>query len=199
MTPRMAMEERREIVLRQSIPVFARYGFEGATTAEIAKRSGVTQPYIFKLFESKKALFIEACERNMRTTIAQMRESAGGKTGRDALEAMGLAYVERMEKDRDSLLLQMQQYAACWDEDVQRTVRRCMQEMWDMVLDRSQVAVEEIALFFAKGMMCNVMAAADGSYGNDPQWQPVIDALWSHKREAGEQQVDEDGSGSVAE
>jgi AcrR family transcriptional regulator len=180
MSPRMAMEERREIVLRESIPVFARYGFEGATTAEIAKRAGVTQPYIFKLFDSKKALFIEACERNMRTTVAQMRESAGGKSGHEALEAMGMAYVERMENDRDSLLLQMQQYAACWDEDVQRTVRDCMREMWDMVVGMSKVPVGEVALFFAKGMMCNVMAAADRSYGNDPQWQPVIDALWTH-------------------
>lgn len=178
------MDERREIVLRQSIPVFARFGFEGATTAEIAKRAGVTQPYIFKLFESKKALFIAACERNMRTTMTQMRESAGGKTGHDALEAMGLAYVERMDKDRDSLLMQMQQYAACWDEDVQRTVRHCMQEMWDMVIELTGVPVEQVAVFFAKGMMCNVLAAADRSYGNDPQWSPVIAALWPDKDEA---------------
>ena len=181
MSPRMAMEERREIVLRESIPVFARYGFEGATTAEIAKRAGVTQPYIFKLFGSKKALFIEACERNMATTVAQMRESAGGKTGHDALDAMGLAYVERMDKDRDSLLLQMQQYAACWDEDVQRTVRTCMQEMWNMINEMAGLPMEETALFVAKGMMCNVMAAAGRSDGNDPQWLPVLMALWPEK------------------
>jgi AcrR family transcriptional regulator len=182
----MAMEERREVVLRESIPVFARYGFEGATTAEIAKRAGVTQPYIFKLFGSKKALFIEACERNMRTTMAQMRESAGGKTGHDALDAMGMAYVERMEKDRDSLLMQMQQYAACWDEDVQRTVRTCMQDMWNMINDMAGLPMGQIALFVAKGMMCNVMAAADRSYGTDPQWGPVIDALWPHGEGGGD-------------
>ena len=178
MSPRMAMEERRELVLREAIPVFARYGFAGATTGEIANRAGVTQPYIFKLFESKKALFIAACERNMGTTQAQMRESAGGKTGNDALEAMGDAYVERMEKDRDSLLLQMQQYAACWDEDIQRTVRQCMQDMWNMVVELTGVPVEKVALFFAKGMMCNVMAAAGRTDGSDPRWIPVLEALW---------------------
>ncbi|MBR7825403.1 TetR family transcriptional regulator [Actinospica sp. MGRD01-02] len=181
MSPRMAMEERRELVLREAIPVFARYGFEGATTAEIAKRSGVTQPYIFKLYASKKDLFIAACERNMRTTLEQMRDSAGGKTGQEALEAMGDAYVERMETDRDSLLLQMQQYAACWDEDVQRTVRHCMQGIWNMVVELTGVPLEEIAVFFAKGMMCNVMAAAGRADGNDPQWLPVLMALWPHK------------------
>ena len=181
MSPRMAMEERRELVLREAIPVFARYGFEGATTAEIAKRAGVTQPYIFKLFESKKELFIAACERNMCTTQEEMRESAGGKTGHDALKAMGDAYVERMESNRDSLLLQMQQYAACWDEDVQRAVRHRMQDLWNMVVELTGVPVELVALFFAKGMMCNVMAAAGRSDGSDPQWLPVLKALWPDK------------------
>jgi AcrR family transcriptional regulator len=183
MSPRMAMEDRRELVLREAIPVFARYGFEGATTAEIAKRAGVTQPYIFKLFENKKSLFIAACERNMGTTQAQMRESAGGKTGLDALEAMGDAYVDRMEKDRDSLLMQMQQFAACWDEDIQRTVRHTMQDMWNMVNELTGVPVEKVAMFFAKGMMCNVIAAAGRSDGNDQQWLPVLKALWPDKYE----------------
>jgi AcrR family transcriptional regulator len=179
----MAMEERREIVLRESIPVFARYGYDGATTAEIAKRAGVTQPYIFKLFESKKALFIEACERNMRTTEQQMRDSAGGKTGHDAMEAMGMAYVDRMENDRDSLLLQMQQYAACHDEDVQSTVRRCMQSIWNMMVEVSGAPFEEVALVIAKGMMCNVLAAAGRAGTSDPQWQPILEALWPEKFE----------------
>ena len=184
MVNRMPAEERRELVLREAITVFARYGYEGATTAEIAKRAGVTQPYIFKLFpEKKKGLFIAACERNMGTTQNQMYESAGGKTGYEALEAMGKAYVDRMESDRDSLLLQMQQYAACWDEDVQATVRRCMRSLWNMVVDVTMVPVEEAAIFFAKGMMCNVLAAADRGYGRDPEWQPILEALWPDKFE----------------
>jgi AcrR family transcriptional regulator len=183
MSPRMASEERREQVLKAAIPVFARYGLDGATTAEIAKRAGVTQPYIFKLFDNKKALFIEACKRNMLTTQEQMRESAGGKVGEDALEAMGMAYLGRMDSDRDSLLLQMQQYAACWDEDVQQTVRDCMQGIWDMVVDLAKVPMEQIALFFAKGMMCNVMAAAGRSDGSDPQWLPVLMSLWPERFE----------------
>ena len=198
MSPRMAMEERREIVLRESIPVFARYGYEGATTAEIAKRAGVTQPYIFKLFGSKKALFIEACERNMHTTQSQMRESAGGKTGHEAMEAMGQAYVERMENDRDSLLLQMQQYAACHDPDVQSTVRDCMQGIWDMVVTVSGAPLEEVAVFIAKGMMCNVLAAAGRTGSSDPQWEPVLKALWPDKHGEDPDRHGEDDGGEPA-
>jgi len=179
MVTRMPAEERRELVLREAITVFARYGYEGATTAEIAKLAGVTQPYIFKLFpEKKKGLFIAACERNMRTTQNQMYESAGGMTGHEALKAMGMAYVGRMDSDRDSLLMQMQQYAACWDEDIQATVRKCMRDLWIMVVDVTKLPVEEIAVFFAKGMMCNVLAAADRGYNRDPEWQPILAALW---------------------
>ncbi len=168
MSPRMAMEERRELVLREAITVFARYGYEGATTAEIAKRAGVTQPYIFKLFpEKKKGLFIAACVRNMSTTQEEMRQSAGGKTGEDAMAAMGTAYIDRMNTNRDSLLLQMQQYAACWDDDVQNTVRTCMQDLWDMVVEVSGQPIEKVAVFFAKGMMCNVLAAAGRGYGGE--------------------------------
>lgn len=181
MSPRMSAEDRRNQVLREAIPVFARYGFEGATTAEIAKRAGVAQPYVIRLFETKKALFIAACELNMRTTEMQMRDSAGGKTGEEAMRAMGDAYVQRMETDRDSLLLQLQQYAACWDEDIQRTVRHCMQDIWNMVVQVSGAPLEQIALFFAKGMMCNVIAAAGRSDGNDPQWLPLLQALWPDK------------------
>lgn len=181
MSQRMAMDARRKLVIREAIPVFARYGFEGATTAEIAKRSGVSQPYIFKMFQSKKALFIAACERNMRTTMEQMHDSASGKTGRDALEAMGDAYVEWMETNRDSLLLQVQQYAACWDEDVQHAVRHCMQDIWNMVVEITGVPLEEIAVFFAKGMLSNMVVAAGRSDGTGPQWLPLLTALWPRK------------------
>lgn len=203
MSPRMSAGERRDQVLREAIPVFARYGFEGATTAEIAKRAGVAQPYVIRLFETKKALFIAACELNMRTTQAQMRESAGGKTGDEAMHAMGDAYVQRMETDRDSLLLQLQQYAACWDEDIQRTVRHCMQDIWNMVAEISGAPLEQLALFFAKGMMCNVIAAAGRADGRDVQWLPLLYALWPDKfrdpdvgegeREAGEDAGAPDG------
>ena len=180
MSPRMSAEDRRAQVIAEAITVFARFGYEGATTAAIAERVGVSQPYLFRLFPTKKDLFLAASEKNMNDTLSLMREAAGGKTGHDALEAMGLAYQEKLMTHREWLLMQLQTFAACHDEDVQRQTRHCLQEIWDEVEKLSGLPIENRVIFFAKGMFCNVIAAAGRLDGQDDQWTPVLEALKAH-------------------
>jgi AcrR family transcriptional regulator len=54
---RISAQERRESVIRAAIAEFAITGYHGTTTAAIARRVGVTQPYLFRLFPDKKAIF----------------------------------------------------------------------------------------------------------------------------------------------
>ncbi|MBS2964532.1 TetR/AcrR family transcriptional regulator [Actinocrinis puniceicyclus] len=180
MSPRMSAEDRREQVIKEAITVFARSGYEGATTAAIAARVGVSQPYLFRLFPTKKALFLAASERNMDDTLGLMREAAGGKSGQDALEAMGQAYQEKLLTHREWLLMQLQTFAACYDEDVQRQTQQCLQRIWDEVEKLSGLPIEDRVIFFAKGMFCNVIAAAGRLDGMDSPWMPVLDALNAH-------------------
>jgi AcrR family transcriptional regulator len=178
MSPRMSAEDRREQVIREAIAVFARFGYEGATTAAIAERVGVTQPYLFKLFPSKKELFLVASERNMVDTLNLMRAAAGGLTGRAALEAMGEAYSEKLKSDRGWLQMQLQSYAACEDEDVQSQTRECLRNIWTEVQSLAAgVSIEEMVTFFATGMFCNVLAAVGRAGSDDPEWAPMIDAI----------------------
>jgi AcrR family transcriptional regulator len=178
MSPRMSAEDRREQVITEAIAVFARSGYEGATTAAIAERVGVSQPYLFRLFATKKELFLAASERNMVDTLNLMRDAAGGKTGRDALEAMGEAYKDKLKTDRGWLQMQLQSYAACEDVDVQRQTGECLQAIWTEVQSLALgVSIEEIVVFFATGMFCNVIAAVGGSGTDDPQWEPILDAI----------------------
>jgi AcrR family transcriptional regulator len=181
MGTRMSAEERREQVIREAITVFARSGYEGATTAAIAARVGVSQPYLFRLFPTKKDLFLAASERNMNDTLLLMREAAGGKTGHDALEAMGNAYQDKLTTHREWLLMQLQTFAACYDEDIQRQTRHCLQDIWEMVETLSGAPMEGRVIFFAKGMFCNVIAAAGRLDGGDPQWMLILEALKAHK------------------
>jgi AcrR family transcriptional regulator len=173
----MSAEDRREQVIKAAVSVFAQAGYEGATTSAIAKRVGVSQPYLFRLFPTKKDLFLAASERNMNDTLKLMREAAGGKTGCDALDAMGDAYQEKLTTDRDWLLMQLQTFAACYDEDIQRQTRRGMQDIWETVEKLSGLPIQDRVLFFAKGMFCNVIAAMGRIEGDDPQWTPIIEAL----------------------
>jgi AcrR family transcriptional regulator len=178
----MTADERREQVVREAITVFGRYGYEGATTDAIAKRVGVSQPYLFRLFPSKKDLFIAACEHNLQDTLGMFRSVAGEKTGHDALEAMGCAYQEMLYTNRDWLLMQLQTYAACHDEDIQRKVQHCLQELWREIETISGMPIDDRVIFFAKGMFCNVIAAAGRIEGADPEWQPIVEALGRYRQ-----------------
>ena len=185
MSPRMSAEDRREQAIAEAATVFARAGYEGATTAAIAERVGVSQPYIFRLFPTKKDLFLAASERNMRDTLRLLRDAAGGKTGLDALEAMAMAYQEKLTTNREWLLMQLQTFAACYDDDIRRQTRLCLQETWDAVETLSGMPIDDRVVFFAKGMFCNVLAAAGPSPGEaeDPRWNPILEALWKHGKQ----------------
>lgn len=173
----MTAEDRREQVIDAAIGVFARRGFEGATTAEIASKVGVSQPYLFRLFPSKKDLFLAASERNMDDTLGLLRSSAGGKAGREAMHAMAEAYQEMLESNRDWLLMMLQSFAACHDEDVQRQTRTWLQQIWREVESLTGLPNVDRMLFFAKGFLCNVMAAATPSGVEDPVRNEVIAAM----------------------
>src|SRR5689334_19309607 len=66
MKPRLASAERRQSIVHAAIPLFARKGFSGTTTREIAEAAGVSEALVFKYFASKTALYeaiFTACDR----------------------------------------------------------------------------------------------------------------------------------------
>src|SRR4051812_27066931 len=90
---RKSAEERREQVLDAALDAFAEHGLS-ASTDDIARRAGISQPYLFRLFRTKKELFIASVERCFRETKETFEHAAEGKAGDDALKAMGKAYGE---------------------------------------------------------------------------------------------------------
>jgi AcrR family transcriptional regulator len=55
----MSGVERRSQVLQHAAEEFAAHGLHGASTETIARSAGITQAYIFRMFGTKKALFLE--------------------------------------------------------------------------------------------------------------------------------------------
>ena len=123
---RMSAEERRESVIRAATAEFARGGYHGTSTEAIAKRVGVSQPYLFRLFPGKKAIFLAAAERCVEDTIRIFAEAAEGLEGEEALHAMADAYTELIAERPERLLMQMQMYVAvaAAEEDGRPRVRR---------------------------------------------------------------------------
>ena len=102
---------------------FARGGLHGTSTEDIAQAAGISQPYLFRLFGTKKKLFVATVERCMADTLELFRAAAGDRRGEEALEAMGQAYVAMVTGDRTRLLTQLQAYAACDDPEVREAMR----------------------------------------------------------------------------
>src|SRR5438132_13137299 len=116
-TERKSAEERREQVLDAALDVFAEHGLSGASTDEIARAAGISQPYLFRLFRTKKELFIASVDRCFEDTFARFEEASRGLDGEEALHAMGMAYKEMIAEDPRRLRQQQQSYSACEDSD----------------------------------------------------------------------------------
>lgn len=60
--PRVPSDERRVQVLRVAAELFARHGFAGTTTRQIAAAAGTTETVLFRLFPTKEALYLDVLE-----------------------------------------------------------------------------------------------------------------------------------------
>lgn len=156
----MSGPERRAQVLAIAAEEFAEHGLHGASTEAIARDAGITQAYVFRMFGTKKALFLELVQTAFERLSAAMREAGDGKTGIDALSAMGAQYFDLLA-DRTSLLLQLQGFAACGDPEVKDAVRACFARMWDTAEDGTGLEPVAVKAFLAFGMLLNAGAAMD--------------------------------------
>jgi AcrR family transcriptional regulator len=172
-TTRKSAEERREDVLEAAREVFAEHGLSGASTDEIARRAGISQPYLFRLFRTKKELFLATVERCHSETRETFERAAEGKSGEQALKAMGHAYRELIRSNPNRLRAQMQTFAACEDPDVRRVARRGFGELVDIVERASGADAETVSRFFAKGMLINAVASM-GLQDSDSGWARTL-------------------------
>jgi len=128
----MSAAERRELVLDAAVTEFAVHGLAGTSTEDVARRAGISQPYLFRLFPTKKKLFVELVDRCYRRVEETFIAAAEDRMREEALEAMGNGY-KRLLDDRTLLLLQMHVYAACDDPDIQAAVRARYKHLWELM------------------------------------------------------------------
>ncbi len=155
-TTRLSAAERRDDVLDAAVIEFAERGYEGTSTEDIARRAGISQPYLFRLFGTKKELFIAGARRCLEQTYDAFLRAADGRHGQEALEAMGNAYAELVARDPNLLRAQMQGYAACDDPEVCAVMRAGYGRLVELV-ERSGASPEQVWRFFANGMLFNVL------------------------------------------
>jgi AcrR family transcriptional regulator len=165
----MSADERRETVLEAALIEFAARGLDGTSTEDVARRAGISQPYLFRLFPTKKALFLALVERCFQRVAEAFTAAAADRVGEEALEAMGDAY-EQLLDNRTLLLLQMHAYAACDDPDIRTATRAGFRALWMLVERLTGLPFDRVIQFFAMGMLMNVAAAMD---------LPAVDERWT--------------------
>jgi AcrR family transcriptional regulator len=156
----MTGPQRRTQVLGIAAGEFADHGLHGASMEAIARAAGITQAYVFRMFRTKKALFLElvgAAFDRFSDGMSQAAECAGGL---NALTLMGAQYYELLA-DRTTLLLQLQGFAACGDSEVRDLVRARLARMWDTVAGTTGLDPVTVKSFLAFGMLLNNVAALD--------------------------------------
>ena len=169
-TTRQTAEARREAVVEAARHEFARHGLHGASTDAIARQAGISQPYLFRLFGSKKELFLAVNEACFARTLETFRTAASGRSGDDALRAIAGAYAGLIESDRSMLQGQLQAYAASVeDEEIRRSTARGYSRLVDYVETVSGADRGTVSRFFAKGMLMNVLAAMQYSIADEPR------------------------------
>ncbi len=78
---------RKQWILTAATELFAKQGFNGTATSEIARKAGVAQGTVFHHFKSKENLLISICDELVTKYVEGIRKAAQGSgTGWDALE-----------------------------------------------------------------------------------------------------------------
>jgi AcrR family transcriptional regulator len=157
---RRSAPERREEIAGLAIEHFALDGFKGASTDRIAQDAGISQPYLFRLFGTKRGLFL-ACHEVVHGLIRDsFTAAARGVPKEERMGAMGRAYMALLA-DRTKLLFMMQSYAACSDAEIRAQVRGRYGELVAEVGEITGASAPELWRFFSTGMLLNVVTSLD--------------------------------------
>ena len=158
---RITSEERRDQLIDAAVAEFAANGFHATSTTAIAKRAGISQPYVYALFPNKHELFLAANLRVVDRIRTAFAEAARGlPTPEERLDAMGNAYMELLE-NREEIMFQHQANAAAGDPALREPVRSEFMRLMDDVGRLSGAPEDDVRMFMAKGMFLNVIAALD--------------------------------------
>jgi AcrR family transcriptional regulator len=140
---RLPAAERREQLLETAVDLFARRGYAGATTAELARAAGVTEPILYRHFASKKDLFIAVIERAGAQTIETWSEAlATAKDPPQRLRRLVGANPMILGFGRGAYRVVVQALTEIEDEDILEALRRHVAGLHAFVAGEVRLAQE---------------------------------------------------------
>jgi AcrR family transcriptional regulator len=110
-SPRASSQERQASLITTAAALFAAKGFNGTTTKEIAKATGVSEALLFKYFPTKRALYAAIlAEKAQYSGLREAVEEAAKKQDDERLFTLLASY--RIRKGADPTLLRLLLFSA---------------------------------------------------------------------------------------
>ena len=132
-TSRLPAAERRQAILDAALHVFSAGSYSDATTAQIAREAGVSEPILYRHFGSKRELYL-ACLDEAWLRLRTAFEDAAAEFGEArAIELIGRAGgTHPLRVLAANLWMQAVTQAGC-DDVIARHLRTHMREVHDYV------------------------------------------------------------------
>jgi AcrR family transcriptional regulator len=175
---RLSAEARRQAVLDTACGVFFRKSYRGATTAEIAREAGITEPILYRHFGSKRDLYL-ACLDEAWRQFREFSEEATASDPAGCLGAIADAYMAKRSRLRLVDLWIQALTEASEDEVIAKAVRgqlRAVHDFFAEVIrqgqDRGAVhpdrdPVAEAWIFIGGGLLATIDHRLGGLLGGD--------------------------------
>jgi AcrR family transcriptional regulator len=197
---RIPSAERRVQILDAASRVFGERGYFGATTDQIAKAAGISQPYVVRMFGGKENLFLGVLTRSLERLLVAFTEAveqwkadgspaaadhpdgvpvgAHGEIGR----RLGLAYVNLIE-DRGLLLSLMQAFSMGQDPTIGAKARDGFLTIYRLLRDEAGFTPEQARSFLAEGMLLNTLLGLrlPAEYGKDEAATELLECTFRTK------------------
>jgi TetR/AcrR family transcriptional regulator len=131
---RLPAAERRSAIIEAALRVFSAGSYAGATTAEIAREAGVSEPILYRHFESKRDLYFACLDEawhRIRTKLEAKMDELGPAAAWQNMRASAMREVKTL---LPSLWMQAVTEAG-EDPEIRRFVRRHMRQVHDFFAD----------------------------------------------------------------
>lgn len=174
-TSRSTAEQQRRRILGHAVHVFARGGYRATPVADIATAADVSTAYVFRLFDGKLGLFVEAVEDCYDQVTAAMVAGAArvsSASPEEKLAAMTDAYIELIA-DRDLIALQVHATSACDVPEIRDAVRRGLASTTEAVAAASGADADAVQRFVAYGQLCHLIVQAE-LFDIDSEWAQTL-------------------------
>ncbi|MGW4352609.1 TetR/AcrR family transcriptional regulator [Nocardia sp. NPDC004582] len=177
---RMTATERSAEVLAAATTAFAESGYAATKTDDIARRAGVSQPYVIRLFGTKQQLFLavldQVCERIADIFRGGATLAAPDASPKDRLDTLGDHFGQHFLTEAELPRVFLQGIAAAGDPAIGANIRRHFGELYTLTKELTGATTYEVRRFFGTGMLLIDLTAlgVTGDGADAPPWATEI-------------------------